>query len=158
MMLCRMYGQALISLLPKRAIKLLGMIRSMKMRRNLPLAAKRQARTASRNACMTDSIAKMVCDLQIAFREGLTAHREYERLISKGVRHDPALRASLGVSGAEARQRQVAEIKSMLERNRLHRSSDRASETSPRPSMRLLPVDANTPASGVDIIPGMGCI
>jgi hypothetical protein len=97
----------------------------MKMRRNLPLAAERQPRTASRNACMTDSIAKMVRDLQIAFREGLTAHREYERLISKGVRHDPALRASLGVSGAEAPQRQVAEIKSMLERNQLHRSSQR---------------------------------
>ena len=97
-----MYGQALMSLLPKCAIKLLGMIRSMKMRRNLPLAAKRQARTASRNACMTDSIAKMVRNLQVAFREGLTAHREYERLISKGVRHDPALRASLGVSGSEA--------------------------------------------------------
>ena len=76
------------------------------MRRNLPLAAKRRARAASRNA-------------------GLTAHREYERLISKGVRHDPALRASLGVSGAEAPQRQVAEIKSMLERSRLHRSGQR---------------------------------
>ena len=96
------------------------------MRRNpLPLAAKRQARAASRNACMTDSIAKMVRNLQVAFREGLTAHREYERLISKGVRHDPALRASLGVSDAEAPQRQVAEIKSMLERSRLHRSSQR---------------------------------
>src|SRR5438874_7120187 len=95
------------------------------MIRSIPLAAKRQARTASGNACMTYSIAKMVCDLQIAFREGLAAHREYERLISKGVRHDPALRASLGVSGTEAPQRQVAEIKSMLERNRLHRSSQR---------------------------------
>ena len=71
------------------------------MRRNLPLAAKRQARAASRNACMTDSIAKMVRNLQVAFREGLTAHREYERLISKGVRHDPALRASLGVPLAQ---------------------------------------------------------
>ena len=125
MMLCRMYGQALMSLLPKCAIKLLGMIRSMKMRRNLPLAAKRQPRTACRNACMTSSIGKMVRDLQIAFREGLAAHREYERLISKGVRHDPALRASLGVSGSEAPQRQAAGIKSMLERNRLHPSSQR---------------------------------
>jgi len=95
------------------------------MRRNLPLAAKRQARTASRNACMTDSITKMVRDLQIAFREGLTAHREYERLISKGVRHDAALRASLGVSGNEAPQRQVPEIKNVFERGRLHRSSER---------------------------------
>ena len=124
-MLCRMYGQALMSLLPKCAIKLLGMIRSMKMRRNLPLAAKRQARTASRNACMTDSITKIVRDLPIAFREGLTAHREYERLISKGVRHDPALRASLGVSGSEAPQRQVPEIKNVFKRGRLHRSSER---------------------------------
>jgi hypothetical protein len=100
-MLCRMNGQALISLLSKCAFKPLGMIRSMKMSLNLPLATKRRAWTASRNACMTDSIAKMVRDLQIAFREGLTAHREYERLISKGVRHDPALRASLGVPLAQ---------------------------------------------------------
>ena len=28
-------------------------------------------------------------------REGLAAHREYERLISKGMRQDPALRAPL---------------------------------------------------------------
>ena len=55
------------------------------MRRNLPLAAKRQARAASRNACMTDSIAKMVRNLQVAFREGLTAHREYERTHSRRV-------------------------------------------------------------------------
>ncbi len=95
------------------------------MRRNLPLFTKQQARAASRNACMTHSIAKMVRNLQVAFREGLTAHREYERLISKGVRHDPALRASLGVSGSEAPQRQAAEIKSMFERSRLHRSSQR---------------------------------
>jgi hypothetical protein len=97
----------------------------MKMRRNLSLAAKRQARATSRNAYMTDSIAKMVRNLQVAFREGLTAHREYERLISKGVRHDPALRASFGVSGGEDLQRQAAEIKSMRERSRLLRSSQR---------------------------------
>jgi uncharacterized protein YjiS (DUF1127 family) len=30
-----------------------------------------------------------------AFCEGLAAHREYERLMSKGMRHDPALRAAL---------------------------------------------------------------
>jgi hypothetical protein len=31
-----------------------------------------------------------------AFREGLAAHREYERLRSSGMSHDKALRAALG--------------------------------------------------------------
>jgi len=39
---------------------------------------------------------KFLRDVEIAFRAGLAAHREYERLISEGVGHDPALRTSLG--------------------------------------------------------------
>jgi uncharacterized protein YjiS (DUF1127 family) len=41
------------------------------------------------------AIGKMLHDLLDAFREGLGAHREYERLISAGMRHDPALRAAV---------------------------------------------------------------
>jgi uncharacterized protein YjiS (DUF1127 family) len=47
------------------------------------------------------AIAKVLWDLNDAFREGLAAHREYERLKSTGMRHDPALRASLSVPFAE---------------------------------------------------------
>jgi uncharacterized protein YjiS (DUF1127 family) len=52
------------------------------------------------NACPT-AMAKMLRDLRDALREGLAAHREYERLTSSGMRHDPALRASLSVPFAE---------------------------------------------------------
>jgi hypothetical protein len=39
--------------------------------------------------------ARMPHKLVDAIVQGLTAHREYERLMSMGVRHDPALRAAL---------------------------------------------------------------
>jgi hypothetical protein len=35
-----------------------------------------------------------------AIRQGLAAHREYERLISMGMRHDSALRVALSISTA----------------------------------------------------------
>jgi hypothetical protein len=37
----------------------------------------------------------MLHSLLDALRDGLAAHREYERLISLGMCHDPALRAAL---------------------------------------------------------------
>jgi len=37
-----------------------------------------------------------------AIGQGLTAHREYERLMSMGMRHDPALRAALSISTTRA--------------------------------------------------------
>jgi hypothetical protein len=37
----------------------------------------------------------MLHGLLDALRDGLAAHREYERLISLGVGHDPALRAAV---------------------------------------------------------------
>src|SRR5262249_26020529 len=40
-------------------------------------------------------IGKTLHRLLDAFCEGLAAHREYERLMSMGMRHDPALRAAL---------------------------------------------------------------
>ena len=33
-----------------------------------------------------------------ALREGLAAHRRYEHLRSKGIRHDPAIRRAFGIS------------------------------------------------------------
>jgi hypothetical protein len=41
------------------------------------------------------TVGKTLHSLLDAFYEGLAAHREYERLISMGMRHDPALRAAL---------------------------------------------------------------
>jgi hypothetical protein len=38
---------------------------------------------------------QMLHSLLDALRDGLAAHREYERLISLGVGHDPALRAAV---------------------------------------------------------------
>jgi hypothetical protein len=38
---------------------------------------------------------QMLHSLLDALRDGLAAHREYERLISLGMCHDPALRAAL---------------------------------------------------------------
>jgi hypothetical protein len=47
-----------------------------------------------------------------AFCEALAAHREYERLISMGMRHDPALRAALSETGhcREATARRASSI------------------------------------------------
>ena len=45
-----------------------------------------------------------------AFCEGLAAHREYEELRSRGMPHDTALRASLGL-GARPQQRTRATAK-----------------------------------------------
>ena len=42
--------------------------------------------------------ARMLHKLVDAIGQGLTAHREYERLMSMGMRHDPALRAALCIS------------------------------------------------------------
>ena len=42
--------------------------------------------------------ARMPHKLVDAIGQGLTAHREYERLMSMGMRHDPALRAALCIS------------------------------------------------------------
>jgi uncharacterized protein YjiS (DUF1127 family) len=44
------------------------------------------------------TIGKMLHDLLDAIREGFTAHREYERLMSSGTRHNPALKAALAES------------------------------------------------------------
>jgi uncharacterized protein YjiS (DUF1127 family) len=43
-------------------------------------------------------IGKMLHSLLDALREGLAAHREYERFMSMGMRHDPALRAALSAT------------------------------------------------------------
>jgi uncharacterized protein YjiS (DUF1127 family) len=40
-------------------------------------------------------VQKMLHSLVDAIGDGLAAHWEYERLIAKGVRHDPALKAAL---------------------------------------------------------------
>jgi hypothetical protein len=42
----------------------------------------------------------MLHKLVDAIRQGLAAHREYEHLISMGMRHDPALRVALSISAA----------------------------------------------------------
>jgi hypothetical protein len=42
----------------------------------------------------------MLHKLVDAIRQGLAANREYERLISMGMRHDPALRVALSISAA----------------------------------------------------------
>ena len=52
------------------------------------------------------AIARMLRDIGNAFREGLAAHREYERLKSSGISHDLALGASLRASSAESSHRQ----------------------------------------------------
>jgi hypothetical protein len=54
----------------------------------------------------------MLHSLLDAVREGLAAHREYERLISIGIRHDLALRAA--VSEAIVGKRPLAERRSNL--------------------------------------------
>jgi hypothetical protein len=41
----------------------------------------------------------MLHSLVDALRDGLAAHREYERLIAMGMCHDPALRAALSKTG-----------------------------------------------------------
>jgi hypothetical protein len=41
------------------------------------------------------AIAKMLHNVLDGTREGLAAQREYERLVPKGMRQDPALRATL---------------------------------------------------------------
>jgi hypothetical protein len=41
------------------------------------------------------TVGTMLHRLLDAVREGLAAHREYERLVSMGMHHDPALRAAL---------------------------------------------------------------
>jgi hypothetical protein len=64
--------------------------------------------SSSRRSAPVDKIkelpaatAKILGAVRDAFHEGLAAHREYERLTSSGMRHDPALRASLSIRRVE---------------------------------------------------------
>src|SRR5437660_6259957 len=59
--------------------------------------------------------AEIVWDLYNALRDGLAAHREYERLKSTGMRHDPALRASLNVPFVDTRNGQRQESSSLAQ-------------------------------------------
>jgi hypothetical protein len=60
----------------------------------------REANLAGRTALPAAawSIAATLRAIGEAWREGLAAHREYERLRSRGMAHDTALRESLGIS------------------------------------------------------------
>jgi hypothetical protein len=51
-----------------------------------------------------------------AIRQGLAAHREYESLMSMGMRHDPALRAALSMSTA-TRDRPIANSRALSRLN-----------------------------------------
>jgi hypothetical protein len=54
----------------------------------------------------------MLHKLVDAIRQGLAAHRKYERLISMGMRHDPALRVALSISAATV-DRPIANSRSL---------------------------------------------
>jgi hypothetical protein len=46
-------------------------------------------------------LATTLCALRDAWREALAAHRQYERLTSRGVAHDPALQEALRIPADE---------------------------------------------------------
>jgi hypothetical protein len=56
---------------------------------------------------------RMLHHLVDAIHQGLAAHREYERLMSTGMRHDSALRAALSISTA-TRERPIANSRARL--------------------------------------------
>jgi hypothetical protein len=58
----------------------------------------------------------MLHKLVDAIHQGLAAHREYERLMSTGRRHDSALRAALSISTA-TRDRPIANSSALLRLN-----------------------------------------
>jgi len=72
-----------------------------KMLRNFdhtPSFGEAQTDLAGRSAVSSSwPIATMLRTIRVAWREGLAAHRQYERLTSRGTPHDKALRAALGI-------------------------------------------------------------
>jgi hypothetical protein len=58
----------------------------------------------------------MLHKLVDAIRQGLAAHREYERLMSMGMRHDSALRVALSMSTA-TRDRPIANRRALSRLN-----------------------------------------
>jgi hypothetical protein len=68
----------------------------------------------------------MLHKLVDAVRQGLAAHREYERLKSMGMRHDPALRAALSISTtATGRPIAISRARSTARTTRLMRPAPR---------------------------------
>jgi hypothetical protein len=59
---------------------------------------------------------EMLHKLLDALRDGLAAHREYERLMSMRIHHDPALRAALFMSTA-TRDRTIASSRALSRLN-----------------------------------------
>jgi hypothetical protein len=74
--------------------------------------------------------ARLLHKLVDAIGQGLTAHREYERLMSMGMRHDPALRAAFSETNhcreACARDERREQKTRIRIEQRLRRDSDLA--------------------------------